>query len=68
MPGAGELVGEMAVFDPSPRLASVSAVTDTLLFRIEMDSFDEFMNDWPEIAHDMIQMLTRRLKTTTIKQ
>lgn len=66
--GPGKSVGELAVLDPEPRSASVTAVVDTHLFRIERDAFDEVMADRPEIAQGVIQALCQRLRLTTAAQ
>lgn len=60
--GAGTSVGELAVLDPQPRAASVTAIIDTLLFRIDREPFDEVMTDRPEIARGVIRALSRRIR------
>lgn len=60
--GPGKTVGELALLDPEPRAASVTALEDTLLFRIDREPFDEVMADRPEIARGIIRALTRRLR------
>lgn len=60
--GAGKSVGELAVLDPEPRSASVTAVTDTHLFRIDKPLFDEVMADRPEIAQGVIRALCERIR------
>jgi CRP-like cAMP-binding protein len=60
--GKGQTVGELAVLDPEPRVASVTAVEDTHLFRLEKEAFDEVMVDQPEIAHEIIRVLCQRLR------
>lgn len=59
---AGASVGELAVLDPEPRSASVTATTDTLLFRIDKEPFDEVMADRPEIAQGVIRALCDRIR------
>lgn len=63
--GPGKSVGELAVLDPEPRVASVSALQDTHLFRIDKDAFDEVMVDRPEIAIGIIRALCQRVRMTT---
>jgi len=58
----GASVGELAVLDPEPRSASVTAATETLLFRIDKDPFDEVMADRPEIAQGVIRALCDRIR------
>lgn len=60
--GPGETVGELALLDPEVRVASVTAVNDAFLFRIDREPFDEVMADRPEIAQGIIRVLTRRLR------
>ncbi len=64
---AGEVVGEMAVLDPEPRSASVTAIEETMLLKIEKDAFDSVMVDHPGIARGVIQVLCRRLRNTIQK-
>jgi Cyclic nucleotide-binding domain len=63
--GPGKSVGELAVLDPEPQAASVTAVLKTRLFRIHKDAFDEVMADRPEIASSVIRALCQRLRLTT---
>lgn len=60
--GPGKTVGELALLDPEPRSASVTAVNDAFLFRIDREPFDEVLADRPEIALGIIRTLTRRLR------
>jgi len=60
--GVGKTVGELALLDPEPRAASVTATEETLLFRIDREPFDEVMVDRPEIARGVIRVLARRLR------
>ncbi len=58
----GDTVGELGILDPQPRSADATAVEETFLFRIDKDAFDEVIDDQPEIAHSIIQMLAQRLR------
>lgn len=60
--GPGDVVGEMAVLDPEPRSASARAATETVLLRIDKESFDSVMADYPDLARGVIQVLVRRLR------
>ena len=60
--GKGQTVGELAVLDPEPRSASVTATEDTHVFRLEKEAFDEVMADQPEIASGVIHVLCQRLR------
>jgi CRP-like cAMP-binding protein len=60
--GERECFGEMAILDPAPRSATVTAVIATSLLRIAREDFQEIMVEKPEIAQGIIQVLTRRLR------
>jgi|GEM_PF-253660 tyrosine decarboxylase len=63
--GPGQIVGELAILDPAPRVASVTTLQDTRLLRIDKDVFDEVLNDWPEIGRDVIRTLCQRLRAAS---
>jgi len=53
----------MSLLDPAPRSASITAMEDADLFRIEKDAFDVVMADNPEITQGVLRVLCRRLRT-----
>lgn len=59
---AGTTVGELAILDPEPRTASVTASEDSFLFRIDKEPFDEVLAERPEIALGVIRTLSRRVR------
>ena len=60
--GAGTVVGELAVLDPQPRSATVTALTPVTAFRLSKPAFDEAVRTRPEIAIGVITELVRRLR------
>ncbi len=60
--GERDVFGEMALLDPEPRLASVTAVEATRLFRLDQASFYELMAERPEVATGIIRVLTGHLR------
>ncbi len=62
---AGKSVGELAALDPEPRVASVTAIEETHLFRLDRDAFNEVIADRPEIAQGVIRALCQRVRMTT---
>jgi CRP-like cAMP-binding protein len=60
--GAGKTVGELALLDPQPRSASVTAVDNAFLFRLKQEPFEEVMADRPEIAQGIMRTLARRIR------
>lgn len=60
--GESDVFGEMALLDPEPRLASVTAVEATRLFRLGQAPFYELMAERPEVATGIIRVLTGHLR------
>jgi CRP-like cAMP-binding protein len=60
--GERDVFGEMALLDPEPRLASVTALEATRLFRLDQAPFFELMEERPEVATGIIRVLTGRLR------
>ena len=58
----GEVFGEMALLDPEPRLASITAVEDSQLLRLDQQPFFELMEDRIEIARGVIRVLSGHLR------
>jgi CRP/FNR family transcriptional regulator, cyclic AMP receptor protein len=60
--GAGSVVGELAVLDPQPRSATVTALSQVVAFRLRREAFQEAVESQPEIAMGVITDLVRRLR------
>jgi HEAT repeat protein len=60
--GESEVFGEMALLDSEPRMASVMTETDTILLRLDRESFYDLMDTRSEVARGIIQVLSRRLR------
>ncbi len=58
----GDVFGEMAVLDPQPRSAAVTAVTDTHLLRLSRQPVHELINTQPGVGHAIITVLCRHLR------
>jgi AAA family ATP:ADP antiporter len=58
----GDVFGEMALLDPEPRVASVTAIEDTRLLRLDQEPFYELMNDRIEVVRGIIHVLSRHLR------
>jgi HEAT repeat protein len=57
----GNVFGEMAVLDPQPRSASVTAIEDTHLLRLDQQALYELIDDRPEVARGLLQVLSQHL-------
>lgn len=60
--------GEMSILDGEPRSASVTALTDCLLLRINLADFHAILSQHFKVALAIIQTLTRRLRETESAQ
>lgn len=57
-----DTIGELAVLDPHPRIATVVARTAGVAFRLDKQDFDEVLRVRPEMATSVITALARRLR------
>lgn len=62
---AGQLIGEMALIDPSPRSATVRALTDCHLVVLNEQHFSTLMHSNPELTFEMLRNGTARLRRTS---
>jgi len=62
--GVGDIFGEMSALDPEVRSASITAVKDTRLFRIERGPLYRVMAQRIEVAQGIIHVLAQRLRTS----
>jgi CRP-like cAMP-binding protein len=62
--GPSDMFGELSIFDPGPRMATATAVTDGRLARLRQDCLLPWMNDRPQIAEQLLRVLARRLRRT----
>jgi CRP/FNR family cyclic AMP-dependent transcriptional regulator len=60
--GPGEMFGELSLFDPSPRTASASAVTDVRLAALAHDDLRYWLTSRPEVSMHMLRALAQRLR------
>ena len=60
--GPGDVFGEMALFDPSPRSTNAVAVSETRLAAIKHESFKRAQQLDPTISDQVIKTLARRLR------
>ena len=62
MHGPGEMFGELSLFDPSPRTASATAITDASLAGLGHTELRSWLSTRPEVAMHMLQALAQRLR------
>ena len=64
---SSQCFGEMAILDAEPRSATVTALSELTLLRIQRDDFHEILAEKPEISLGIIQVLTNRLREANRK-
>ncbi|MDQ1632532.1 MAG: family transcriptional regulator, cyclic receptor protein, partial [Frankiaceae bacterium] len=62
--GPGDIFGELSLFDPGPRTATASAVTDIEVASLEHSALRPWLGRRPEAAELLLKVLARRLRRT----
>jgi len=62
--GPGDIMGEMAVFDGSPRSASVAAIQETACLVLASWEFNSFLKAHPEAALELLPIVVKRFRET----
>ena len=62
--GPGRIIGEMALIDPSPRSATVRALSASRLAVLGEQAFLELTHSNPELTLDLLRTITARLRAT----
>jgi CRP/FNR family transcriptional regulator, cyclic AMP receptor protein len=60
--GPGEIFGELSVFDPGPRAASATALTDARVLALSNTALRSWLAGRPEVAEALLAALARRLR------
>ena len=62
--GPGEVIGEMALLEQTPRNASGEALADTSLIVISYTLLDDLLNNNPSASRKMLSTISSRLRNT----
>jgi len=62
-----EIVGEIAILCDVPRTATVRAASEVVALRIAKERFFTLIDEFPEMAVEMMRELARRLEVTTVR-
>ena len=62
--GAGEMLGELSLFDPGPRTATAVAVTQTKVLSMGHEALLPWLVGRPDLAVSLLAALARRLRRT----
>lgn len=63
----GDFFGELSLIDGGPHTASARTLTETVLLTLDRSSFYLFMEKHPRICHTLLDVLSKRLRTNTVK-
>jgi CRP/FNR family cyclic AMP-dependent transcriptional regulator len=62
---AGELLGEMAIFEQQPRSATLRALGETKILTIDKKNFMRRINEDPTIAFRILETMSQRVRALT---
>lgn len=65
--GRNDIIGEIAILCDVPRTATVSAASEVVALRIAKERFFTLIDEFPEMAVEMLRELARRLEVTTVR-
>jgi len=60
--GPGQMFGELSLFDPGPRSATVTAVTDASFASLSHDDLLRWLEGRPQVARGLLSQLASRLR------
>jgi CRP/FNR family transcriptional regulator, cyclic AMP receptor protein len=62
--GPSDMFGELSVFDPGPRTASCTTITEVRAVSMDREVLRAWIADRPEISEQLLRVLARRLRRT----
>jgi len=62
--GPGEMFGELSLFDPGPRNATATAVSDAVLIGLGSEDLINWLTGRPDVSRQLLRALARRLRRT----
>jgi CRP/FNR family transcriptional regulator, cyclic AMP receptor protein len=62
--GPGEMIGELSLFDPGPRTATATALTEAVVRGLGHDALRPWLAGRPEVAEPLLRALAQRLRKT----
>ena len=60
--GRGQVIGELSLFTDEPRSASIVAIRDSVLVRLDKPAFDELLSRSPRLSMLMTRQIIHRLQ------
>lgn len=62
--GPGQMFGELSFFDPGPRSATATAVTDVVMRSLGHSALNPVIRSHPDVAYALLNQLAGRLRRT----
>ncbi len=62
--GPGQMFGELSLFDPGPRSATATAVTDVAMVSLGHEELSRWLTKHPDVARGLLNQLAARLRRT----
>jgi len=66
--GPGSFFGELALLDPAPRDATVTAITDMEVYRLSSSEFSTVLVEVPTVTRKVLRGMAQRLRTLDLEQ
>jgi CRP/FNR family cyclic AMP-dependent transcriptional regulator len=60
--GVGDMLGELSVFDPGPRLSRAHAVEDSVIYELPKEVLDVWLDDHLEMSRHLMRALAQRIR------
>lgn len=60
--GVGDMLGELSVFDPGPRLSRARAVEPTVVYELPKEVLDVWLDDHLEMSRHLMRALAQRIR------
>lgn len=64
--GPGDFVGEMAIIDSVPRVATLHTASEVRVLAIDGETFKEILRERPEVSLAVLQSISRRLRELSV--
>ncbi|WNM24275.1 Crp/Fnr family transcriptional regulator [Demequina capsici] len=63
--GVGDMVGELSVFDPGPRLSRAHVVEESVLYELPKEVLDAWLDEHLDMSRHLLRALAQRIRRTT---
>lgn len=60
--GVGDMLGELSVFDPGPRMSRARAVEESVVYELPKEILDEWLDENLEMSRHLMRALAQRIR------